>query len=136
MEFTSWWTNSSGGEDWSLHFDELSIYERVSTGRETLNNIVGLIRVGPSCETEAVAELSKQALSHYKSRYGERFCTSFWKPGYTSNTITKLKAKKWNWYLHFHLKVRNVLCKGNLHIFYSHVLIQYWWIAECFPFHS
>ena len=44
-----------------------SIYERVSTGRETLKNIVGMTRVaahGPPCGTEAVAELSKQALSH------------------------------------------------------------------------
>ena len=78
----------------------ISIYERVSTGRETLNNIVGLTRVaahGPPAGTEAAAELSKHALSHYQSRYGERFCTSFWKPGFTSNTIAKLKAKNWEW---------------------------------------
>ena len=77
-----------------------SIYERVSTGRETLTNIVGLTRVaahGPPCGTQAAAELSKQALSHYKSKYGERFCTQFWKPGLTSNTLSKLKAKKWDW---------------------------------------
>ena len=77
-----------------------SIYERVSTGRETLTNIVGLTRVaahGPPCATEAAAELSKQALSHYKSRFGERFCTRFGQPGFTSNTIKSLKDKKWNW---------------------------------------
>ena len=77
-----------------------SIYERVSTGRETLTNIVGLTRVaahGPPCGTQAAAELSKQALSHYKSKYGERFCTQFWKPELTSNTLSKLKAKKWDW---------------------------------------
>ena len=77
-----------------------SIYERVSTGRETLNNIVGMTRIaahGPPCGTEAAAELSKQALSHYKSRYGKRFCTSFWKPGFTSNTVAKLRSKKWDW---------------------------------------
>ena len=77
-----------------------SIYERVSSGRETLNNIVGMTRVaahGPPCGTEAATQLSKQALSNYKSRYGERFCSRSWKAGLTSNTIAKLKAKKWDW---------------------------------------
>ena len=68
--------------------------------RKTLNNIVGMTIVaahGPPCGTEAAAQLSKQALSNYKSRYGERFCSRSWKAGITSNTIAKLKAKKWDW---------------------------------------
>ena len=39
-----------------------SIYERVSSGRETLNNIVGMTRVaahGPPCGTEAAAQLKQ-----------------------------------------------------------------------------
>ena len=44
-----------------------SIYERVSTGRETLNNIVSRVAAhGPPCGTEAAVDLSKKALNHYK----------------------------------------------------------------------
>ena len=77
-----------------------SIYNRVITGRELLNigNAVALTRVsmhGPPPATPESAALAKQAMAHFQSKYGERYCTAMWRPGATSNTVKKAEAKPW-----------------------------------------
>ena len=75
-----------------------SIYNRVITGRELLNigNAVALTRVsmhGPPPATPESAALAKQAMAHFQSKYGERYCTAMWRPGATSNTVKKSRSQ-------------------------------------------
>ena len=79
-----------------------SVYGRVTQGRErmTLSHALSLTRVsmhGPPPSTPEAAELAGEALRHYKSRLGERFCTLLWFKGKTSTTISKLKQAPWKW---------------------------------------
>ena len=79
-----------------------STYSRVSEGRPsaTLGHLSALTRVaihGPPPSTKDSHQLAEDALSHYKSKYGERFCTKMWFKGKTSETIKKQQQKKWNW---------------------------------------
>ena len=79
-----------------------SIYNRVITGRERLNidHAVSLTRVaihGPPPATQDSASLAKEAMKNYKSKYGERYCTLYWKPGVTSSTVKKIESKEWDW---------------------------------------
>ena len=79
-----------------------SVLSRVSNGREsaTIEHLVALTRIavhGPPASTEASAKLAEEAMKHFTSQYGERFCSKLWCPGKTSSTISTLKAKEWNW---------------------------------------
>ena len=72
-----------------------SIYGRVITGRESLSidHAVALTRVvihGPPPATQDSASLAKEAMKNFKSKYGERYCTLYWKPGITSSTVKKI----------------------------------------------
>ena len=77
-----------------------SIFSRVCRGRESLTiaHATALTRIaahGPPAATKDAAEIAKKALENYKSQFGERFCTTFWRPGSTSNVLSGLKQKKW-----------------------------------------
>ena len=78
------------------------MYGNVIEGRETLtiDNAVRLTRVvlhGPPPATEESANLSKEALEKFPSKFGERFCTLQWRQGMTSSTVQKVLEKKWDW---------------------------------------
>ena len=65
-----------------------SIFSRVCRGRESLTiaHATALTRIaahGPPAATKDAAEIAKKALENYKSQFGERFCTTFWRPGST-----------------------------------------------------
>ena len=79
-----------------------SIYGRVSKGRQsaTVDHLVALTRVAanePPAATSAAAELAEDAMKHYHSVYGERFCSQGWMKGTASKTVRKLQSKKWDW---------------------------------------
>ena len=79
-----------------------SIYDRIITGRESLNlaNAVSLTRIalhGPPPATSDSAKLAENALQNYSSKYGERYCTLNWRPGVTSSTVKKVESKSWDW---------------------------------------
>ena len=79
-----------------------SVYGNVIEGREklTIDNAVRLTRVvlhGPPPATEESANLSKEALEKFPSKFGERFCTLQWRKGMTSSTVQKVLEKKWDW---------------------------------------
>ena len=64
------------------------------------DNAVRLTRVvlhGPPPATEQSANLSKEALDNFPSKFGERFCTLQWIKGMTSCTVKKVLEKKWDW---------------------------------------
>ena len=78
-----------------------SIYSSVIEGKErlTVSNAVALTRVslhGPPPATEESARLSEAAMRNYGSQHGERYCTTLWRPGMTSNVVKKVMAKKWD----------------------------------------
>ena len=52
---------------------------------------------GPPVGTEAAATLAAEALSNFKSKFGERFCTYGWAKVKTSTTIKTLQNIKWDW---------------------------------------
>jgi hypothetical protein len=67
--------------------------------RLTVSNAVALTRVslhGPPLATEESARLSEAAMKNYGSQHGERYCTTLWRPGMTSNVVKKVMAKKWD----------------------------------------
>ena len=79
-----------------------SVLSRVSNWTEsaTIEHLVALTRIavhGPPASTEASAKLAEEAMKHFTSQYGERFCSKLWCPGKTSSTISTFKAKEWNW---------------------------------------
>ena len=79
-----------------------SIYGRVITGRESLSidHAVALTRVsihGPPPATQDSASFVKEAMKNYQSKFGERYCTLYWKPGVTSSTVKKVESKQWDW---------------------------------------
>ena len=79
-----------------------SIYDRIITGRESLNlgNAVSLTRIalhGPPPATPDSAKLAENAMQNYCSKYGERYCTLHWRPGVTSCTVKKIESKSWDW---------------------------------------
>ena len=79
-----------------------SIYDRIITGRESLNlaDAVSLTRIavhGPPPATSDSAKLAENALQNYSSKYGERYCTLNWRPGVTSSTVKKVESKSWDW---------------------------------------
>ena len=79
-----------------------SVYGKVSKGRQsaTVDNLVALTRVaahGPPPATSAASKIAEDAMKHYASQYGERFCTRGWMKGKTSKTVRNLKAKQWDW---------------------------------------
>ena len=82
-----------------LQLKVYSAFTEVTTGRERLSigNAVSLTRValyGPPSATPEAAILAKAAMSNYKSKYGERYCTLGWKPGATSTTVKRIQSKQ------------------------------------------
>ena len=76
-----------------------SIFARVCRGRESLTiaHATALTRIvthGPPAGTIDAAEIAEKALENYETKFGERFCTTFWRPGSTSNVLSGLKQKK------------------------------------------
>jgi len=72
-----------------------SIYGRIITGRERLNigHAVSLTRISlhwPPPATSDSASLSKAAIANFKSKFGERYCTLYWKPGVKSTSCQNL----------------------------------------------
>ena len=71
------------------------VFDRIITGRERLNIVhaVPLARIslhGPPPATSDSASLSKAAMANFKSKFGERYCTLYWKPGVKSTTVARI----------------------------------------------
>ena len=52
---------------------------------------------GPPPATPDSAEISKAAMAKYSSKFGERYCTVYWRPASTSSTLMKVESQSWDW---------------------------------------
>ena len=78
-----------------------SVYENITNGREslTIEHAVALVRIAVHGPPPAIADFAKfaeAAMKNFKSKWGKRFCTLLWKPGYTSKTLKNLHNKVCN----------------------------------------
>ena len=77
-----------------------STYAWVTGAREsmTIDHAVALTRIachGPPVATPEARALAEEAIEHYASIYGPRFCTHMWFKGATSKVIRKIQSQKW-----------------------------------------